>query len=143
MKFLLFYPALALVIWTFIIAIFLLVYRTLAVRNQKVRMSYYRVYSSEGVDVPERMIQITRNFSNLLEVPTLFYAVTLFATALNISNDFFLIAGAWVYVTLRVLHSLVHVTYNNVLHRVFFFFMSNIILIAMWLRILIGHAGQG
>lgn len=39
---------------------------------------------------------------------------------------------AWVYVALRFLHSFIHLTYNNVLHRLSAFAVSNFVLIGMW-----------
>ena len=42
------------------------------------------------------------------------------------------IALAWVYVGLRVVHSAIHLTYNNVMHRLIAFALSNAVLIALW-----------
>jgi hypothetical protein len=39
---------------------------------------------------------------------------------------------AWVYVALRVMHSLVHISYNDVLHRLALFFCSNLALVSLW-----------
>jgi hypothetical protein len=39
---------------------------------------------------------------------------------------------AWAYVALRALHSLVHVTFNNVRVRLIVFAASNLVLPAMW-----------
>jgi len=48
------------------------------------------------------------------------------------------IALAWAYVALRVVHSLIHITYNHVLHRFLAFASSNFVLLALW--ILVGRA---
>ena len=40
---------------------------------------------------------------------------------------------AWVYVGLRVLHSIVHLTYNNVMHRLTIFAASNAVLAVLWI----------
>jgi hypothetical protein len=45
---------------------------------------------------------------------------------------------AWVYVGLRAIHSLVHLSYNNVIHRLSVFTASNVLLAFMWLRFAIG-----
>jgi hypothetical protein len=39
---------------------------------------------------------------------------------------------AWGYVALRALHSLIHLSYNNVIHRLSFFALSNFVLMALW-----------
>jgi hypothetical protein len=56
------------------------------------------------------------NFSNLFEVPVLFYALVL-ATAVAGVGDGLLLALAWAFVALRALHSLIQCTYNRVMHR--------------------------
>ena len=42
---------------------------------------------------------------------------------------------AWLYVLFRVLHTAVHTTYNNVLHRLTVFLTSIALLGAIWVRI--------
>jgi len=39
---------------------------------------------------------------------------------------------AWVYVALRIAHSLVHVSYNKVMHRLALFAISNVVVSVMW-----------
>jgi hypothetical protein len=39
---------------------------------------------------------------------------------------------AWTYVGLRMVHSLIHLTYNHVLHRLFAFTLSNVALVSLW-----------
>ena len=69
---------------------------------------------------------------NLLELPMLFYVVclVLYVTA-GASRLGILVA--WAYVGLRVVHSLIHLTYNHVLHRLFAFTLSNVALVSLWL----------
>ncbi len=56
------------------------------------------------------------NFRNLFETPVLFFAV---CCALAITDTVSLpqLVLAWTYVGLRAVHSLIHVTYNRVMHR--------------------------
>jgi len=39
---------------------------------------------------------------------------------------------AWSFVALRVVHSLIHLTYNRVLHRLSAFALSNAALVSLW-----------
>jgi len=39
---------------------------------------------------------------------------------------------AWSYVALRAVHSAIHLTYNNVIHRLTAFALSNVVLMAFW-----------
>ena len=71
------------------------------------------------------------NFKNLFETPLLFYIAITVALVLFIQNPL-LDSLAWAYVMLRVVHSLVHVSYNHVVHRFMAHFFSTLVLWAMW-----------
>ena len=85
----------------------------------------------ESQNVPGDVSIPNRAYMNLLEMPVLFYVICLmvFVTA---RVDQMVLYLAWVYVGLRVLHSLIHLTYNNVYHRLTVFALSNFVVIAMW-----------
>jgi hypothetical protein len=51
-----------------------------------------------------------------------------------------LATGAWLYVLLRVLHSIIHCTYNRVYHRLAVFMASFGLLVAMWVSFFISLA---
>jgi hypothetical protein len=87
----------------------------------------------ESPRVPEDVTIPNRNYMNLLELPTLFYAVCLALYTLQRVGSSDLVV-AWAYVGLRALHSLVHLTYNNVFHRLAVFATSNILLGVLWVR---------
>jgi hypothetical protein len=94
----------------------------------------------ESANVPGHVAIPNRNYMNLLELPLLFYVVCL---ALFVSNrvteqQLFL---AWAYVGLRGLHSLVHLTFNNVIARLTFFALSNFVLMAMWAMFFLDNYG--
>jgi hypothetical protein len=69
---------------------------------------------------------------NLLEAPLLFYlaCVLLFVTAGGSPTA---LALAWAYVACRLVHSLIHLSYNRVAHRLIAFAASNGVLVALWL----------
>jgi hypothetical protein len=56
------------------------------------------------------------NFSNLFEVPVLFYALVLATIASGIADPALLVL-AWAFVGLRALHSAIQCSYNRVMHR--------------------------
>lgn len=74
------------------------------------------------------------NFINLLEMPVLFYLAIVLSLLLMV-QDPVLILLAWTYVILRTVHSLIHITYNRVMHRFLVYFSSSLILLLMWLRL--------
>ena len=87
----------------------------------------------EAPEVPKDVGIPNRNLMNLLEMPILFYVFTLLVYVTK-TIDPTSLALAWTYVALRVIHSLVHLTYNRVVHRLTLFAMSNMILGLMWVR---------
>jgi hypothetical protein len=84
--------------------------------------------------------QAADNFRNLFEVPVLFYVLCV-AIALNGGSTPGLLAAAWAYVGLRALHSLIHVTYNRVVHRFLVYVASTLLLFGMWIAFLARVAG--
>ena len=54
------------------------------------------------------------------------------ALALNGGSTPAFVAAAWGYVGLRALHSLIHVTYNRVVHRFLVYVASTLLLFGMW-----------
>lgn len=94
----------------------------------------------ESAQVPERVQLANRNYMNLLELPLLFYVVCILGFAVPTSSTL-LLPLAWAYVALRMAHSLVHILYNNVLHRFLVFATSNFVLLALW--VVVGRAVFG
>lgn len=84
-------------------------------------------------------VHASDNFRNLFEVPVLFYALSATALALG-SIPQWLVIGAWGFVVLRYLHSLVQCTYNKVPHRLLAFLSSSLLLVGMWIAVLVNLA---
>jgi hypothetical protein len=86
----------------------------------------------ESSRVPPHVAVANRAYMNLLEAPVLFYVASLMYFVAG-RVDQTTVAVAWGYVALRGAHSLIHVTYNHVFHRLTAFAVSNVVLIAYWL----------
>ncbi|MCC8361764.1 MAPEG family protein [Lysobacter sp. A6] len=81
-----------------------------------------------------RLLTDTRasdNFRNLFELPVLFYAALCVAAITGLVTPVSL-GLAWTFVVLRVLHSLVHCTYNRVIHRFLLYVAGAFVLFALW-----------
>jgi len=124
------FPMLALVGWT------LMVLSMVGGRRLASRLHPREFALGESPAVPPAVRVPNRNFMNLLEVPVLFYVVSL---TLYVTQQVTGIAVllAWAFVAARVAHSGVHLTYNNVMHRLGFFATGNFILIGLWLYLLV------
>ena len=74
------------------------------------------------------------NYSNLFELPVLFYTAILLTLILMV-QDSILVLLAWAFVSSRYVHSFIHVTYNQVMHRFSVFLFSSFVLLAYWVRL--------
>lgn len=73
----------------------------------------------------------TDNFRNLFELPVLFYAALGTAFAIE-AVELPLLALAWSFVLLRIVHSAIHCTYNRVMHRFTAYVAGGVVLWALW-----------
>ena len=122
------FPVVALAWWT--IAIFLLVlYRRLNPSlNKGAKLSGYS--AGEPGNLPAYVSLPNRNIANLFEMPGLYYLACMVLYVTGSVNG--LVVGlAWAYAGTRILHSLVHVTYNNVIHRSAVFGVSAVVLVIL------------
>lgn len=126
------YPMFALVVLMFFVGFSTGISRLISVKKGLIDPGYFKLFA--GHTPPESMLKLGRNFSNLLEVPVLFYAVCIISLTLGL-NDKLMIGLAWVFVTLRLIHSIIHVTYNNPFHRFLAFLLSSIIVLIMWVQL--------
>jgi hypothetical protein len=86
--------------------------------------------STMGAGVLKR-VEASDNFKNLFEIPVLFYALCACLAAADQVTPFFVI-GAWLFVALRALHSLIHLTYNRVMHRFYAYAAGALLVFLMW-----------
>jgi len=88
----------------------------------------------ESAKVPPDVSIPNRTFMHLLEMPVLFYVARLtFYVTRHVGPG--AVALAWVYVGLRIAHSLVHLTYNRVRDRLIVYAASNVVLAILWIRL--------
>jgi hypothetical protein len=87
----------------------------------------------ESARVPLETTIPNRNYMNLLELPMLFYVVCVLNYVASPTVSALTLGLAWLYVALRAAHSAIHLTYNNVMHRLGVFATSNVVLAALWI----------
>jgi hypothetical protein len=125
------YPVFSLVMLTFIVAFATGISRVISVRRREVNPKHYILMT--GDTPPDYVQKIGRNFANLLETPILFYLLAALVVALKIDSALMLNL-AWLYVGLRLVHTLIHISYNYVIHRFMAFVLSMLTLLAMWIE---------
>lgn len=129
-----FLPALALMGWTFVVLTMILWRRVGSARAGEVDARDFRY--GESARVPDRVRLPNRVYMNLLELPIIYYALTLIFFVTGNVDETAVVLG-WTYVLLRVAHSLITLTYNNVFHRLAAFACSNVVVLALWLKLVV------
>lgn len=103
--------------------------RFAAARAGRVSATDFRF--GESASVPGDVSIPNRNYMNLLELPVLFYVGCLMYFVSHHVDQTVMVV-AWTYVALRAIHSAIHITYNNVMHRLTVFAISNFVLMGFW-----------
>lgn len=126
-------PLIALVLWSFVIWAWLYATRIPAIVKHKIVHDPHRPNEEFHARLPAPVRWKADNYNHLMEQPTLFYAVAL--TLALIGQGTGLNAGlAWLYVALRIVHSLVQATVNIVVLRFAIFMAASLVLLTMAVR---------
>jgi hypothetical protein len=124
------YPMLAMVLLTFFVLVTLFRSRVRMIREGHAPVSYFRTFQG-SLEEPDYAVKPARHFSNLFEAPTLFYAGCLAAMVVGASG-WLPLALAWGYVAARCAHAWIHLGGNRVRHRLRAYFVSWLLLLALW-----------
>ena len=126
-------PLMALVLWSFVMWAWLYATRIPALKTHNIVYDPHRPSEEFHARLPAQVRWKADNYSNLLEQPTIFYVVALTLAFLNAGSG--LNAGlAWLYVALRIAHSLVQALVNEVMIRFALFAAASIVLAVMAVR---------
>lgn len=128
-------PAAALVVWSLVVMLWMMVTR-------------FKAFSVAGIDlkrappggrgqdlegrIPGEVQWKAHNYAHLMEQPTLFYAAAVILALSGASG--FDVAMAWGYVLLRVAHSIWQGTVNRIPVRFMLFFASSLCLAVLAIR---------
>ena len=131
------FPVIALAIWTQLMLLFIPIRRFGAARKRLVTAEDFRYGESERV--PPEVSIANRHLMNLLEMPLLFYVGCLCFYATQQASAL-AVGLAWGYVALRLVHSVIHLGYNKVEHRLIAYALSNVVLTTLWIVLLLALA---
>ena len=126
-------PVIALVLWSFVMCAWLYATRIPALIKNRIVYDPLRPNEEFHRQLPPHVRWKADNYNNLMEQPTLFYAIALTLAFLGQGdglNDIL----AWLYVALRVAHSLVQALINIVAIRFGIFMAGSLVLLALSLR---------
>jgi hypothetical protein len=123
-----FWPMTVQVLLTFAVAVRMYQARITELRSRRIRPQ--ELATSRGAAALEN-VAAADNFRNLFELPVLFFAL---CPVLYITNGVttLQLTLAWAFVLLRIAHSLIHTTYNRVMHRFRVYVLGMLCVFAMW-----------
>ena len=120
-------PVIALVLWTFVMCAWLYATRIPAIRRHNIVYDPRRPSDEFHARLPAEARWKADNYANLMEQPTVFYALAAYTYLAGQQNTVNLVL-AWAYVAIRVVHSVVQATVNIVLVRFSIFILGTLVL---------------
>jgi len=117
------------VLLTFGVMFGMMYFRTSTLRSGQTR---FEDISLREPNWPRRATQFGYSFANQFELPVLFYVLTILVTITHHADLLFVLL-AWIFVLMRILQALVHVTNNNVRVRGAYYGVGALILFIMWI----------
>ena len=130
-------PFFAMMILTFLVWVLLYKRRVGYLKSHRVHPQKVKTREKAGELIPDEVQYPAHNFSNLLELPVLFYLLCLYLYVSGNVDTLYIIA-AWSYVALRTIHSIVQCTTNIVMRRFAVYMASSVVLWLMVFRAAVG-----
>ncbi|MFT3789657.1 MAG: MAPEG family protein [Rudaea sp.] len=132
---LIFWPAVALVLLTFVVQVRMFLARTAEIRRERIPLR--EIATSAQLYARLRDVQAADNFRNLFELPVVFYlgVVIAFLTA---QVNALTLALAWTFVVSRIAHSYIHCTSNRVRYRFYAYAFGVCVMWVFWAALACG-----
>lgn len=124
-------PMLGMLLLTLLVWIYLFIQRISYANAHKIDIEEFKTPADVTSLIPGSDSSASNNFKNLLEMPVVFYVICLYLTVFGLVEDVHVYC-AWAFLIFRVLHSLIHCTFNKVLLRFLAYLVSAI---AVWIMV--------
>lgn len=115
---------------TFSVLLIMFKRRMGAMKSRQVHPKEFKLYENEHL-MPATVVQASRNYKNLYEMPLLFYVASLLLLSAQVA-DLATSALAMLYCLTRAAHSYIHLGSNKLIPRLRMFALSFFILLALW-----------
>ena len=126
-------PMMAMLLLTLVVWVVMFIHRVGYASANGIDAQKMRTPSDVARLLPDEVSGSGNNFKNLFEMPVLFYVVCLYLTVFGQVTSL-MVTCAWVFVGLRAVHSLIHCSYNNVMHRFIAYLASSL---ALWIMVVV------
>jgi hypothetical protein len=127
------YPALAQILWTFVVLGIMFQRRRVAFASKAVRVADVAVSNER---YPEDARLAAANYANQFETPVIFFALIMLAMEVGATGTVMAVL-AWAFVLTRVVHTFIHVGANRLVTRAVVFGLGVACLFCMWVGIVI------
>jgi hypothetical protein len=127
-------PLSALVLWSFVMWGWLYATRIPAIVKDRIAYDPQRPAEEFHARLPASVRWKADNYNHLMEQPTLFYAVVISLHVVGAGTDLHIVL-AWMYVGLRIVHSLVQALVNVVMWRFAIFMLASVVLLILAVRL--------
>ncbi len=128
-------PSIAMALLTLSLIVFMGLHRVQAVRRRRVHIRFFRAF--RGGELPEDLHIVNRHVHNHFELPPLFHVAIVATYAAGVVTPLAVVLG-WAFFATRCLHTLIHLTYNNVNHRFLAYGAGVMMVAALWIHLLVG-----
>jgi hypothetical protein len=126
---LIFWPAVAMVVLTFIVQWRMFVTRVAEIRREGIRIR--DIATSPQLYARLKDVKAADNFRNLFELPVLFY-LALVVAFLTAQVNVLTLSLAWAFCVSRVAHSVIQCGYNRVRDRFYAYLAGTVLLWVFW-----------
>ena len=135
-----FSPFFATMFLTLLVWVYMYIRRISFLKSQKIRPKQLAAPGALAQISPPNVSNPSDNLKNLFETPVLFYGLVLY---LFISKqvDAVYVSAAWIFVAFRVLHSIVHCTFNIIILRFYLYLFSTLAVWFIMIRAAFNHFG--
>lgn len=116
------------VLLTFCVMFGMMHFRTSTLRRGETR---FEDIALREPNWPVRATQFGYAFANQFELPVLFYVLTILVIITH-HADLIFVMLAWIFVAMRALQAVIHISSNNVRMRGAFYGVGAIVLVIMW-----------
>ncbi|WP_020400778.1 MAPEG family protein [Kordiimonas gwangyangensis] len=128
-------PILAQVILSLIVLLYMASRRLPALAARRPSPEQLQQRKTYDEELPASARFPSENYKNLFELPVLFFVLSFCALITGLGGTM-MVTLAWIFVATRVVHSLIHCTYNNVMHRFLVFLLGVLVVIVMLLLLI-------
>lgn len=128
-------PVVVLVAWSLVVWLWMYITRLPAMYKMHMKLDPHAPRGEQMNLLPANVRWKADNYNHLMEQPTIFYAVAISLAVLGQGDGSSLVL-AWVYVGLRVLHTLIQATINKIELRFAVFMLSTLALIGLTINAL-------